>query len=346
MRRSTLTKSSMPISGARASPPGTGAAGAGGAARTARRASSGRRAASGAGRSPMVCAPIARPASATSAARCFRKASTCAASAGSTGLRYSVSRRKASMQTVHTSCSAASWPACLAISQGLCWSTYSLTLSASSITSRSALPNSRSSYSVAMAPAVRAQAVQQHAALDTDVGTQPAAEALAQEAGGAAGDVDVLAHQVGVDPGDEVVGVEVEVLDAGVELGGDVVAQPLGVHAELQVAQRADAGAAALAHLLAADGEVAVHVDAVRHLAAAEVQHRRPEQRVEGDDVLADEVDLLHLGLGQVGLEVDAQLAEPVSSGWPGSRSARRARRRSTCPARRGSRCRSTARRG
>ena len=36
------------------------------------------------------------------------------------------------------------------------------------------------------------------------------------------------------------------------ELGGDVVAQPLGVHADLEVAQRREAGAAALAHLLAA----------------------------------------------------------------------------------------------
>jgi hypothetical protein len=68
------------------------------------------------------------------------------------------------------------------------------------------------------------------------VGRQPAAEALGQEARGAAGDVDVLAHQVAVDAGDEVVGVEVDVLDAGVELGGDVVAQPLGVQAQFQVA--------------------------------------------------------------------------------------------------------------
>jgi hypothetical protein len=84
-----------------------------------------------------------------------------------------------------------------------------------------------------------------------------------------------------------------------VELGRDVVAQPLGVHADVEVAQRRDAGAAALAHLLAADGDEAVHVDAVGHLAAAELQHRRPEQGVEVGDVLADEVDLLDRRVGQ-----------------------------------------------
>ena len=56
----------------------------------------------------------------------------------------------------------------------------------------------------------------------------------------------------------------------------------------------------------------AVHEDLVRHLAAAELQHGRPEQRVEGDDVLADEVDLLHRGVGHVGLEVQAAAVEQV----------------------------------
>ncbi len=139
-----------------------------------------------------------------------------------------------------------------------------------------------------------------------------AAEALIQEACGAAGDVDVLAHQVGIDARDEVLGVEIDVLDAAVQLGGDVVAQPFGVQADLEVAQRTDAGTAALAHLLAADGDEAVHEDAVRHLAATELQHRRPEQRVEGDDVLADEMDLLQIGVGQVGVEIDAVRIQQV----------------------------------
>ena len=128
-----------------------------------------------------------------------------------------------------------------------------------------------------------------------------AAESLGQEAGSAAGDVDVFAHQIAVDPGDEVFRVEVDVLDPGVELGRDVVAQPLGVQAEFEVAQRADAGATALAHLVVVDRQKTVHVDVVRHLAAREIQHRRPEQGVEGDDVLADEVHLLELRVGQIG---------------------------------------------
>ena len=97
---------------------------------------------------------------------------------------------------------------------------------------------------------------------------------------------------------EEIVGIEVEVLDVGVQLGGDVVAQPLGVHAELEIAQRVDAGAARLGHLLAGNADEAVDVDVVGHLVgrAGELQHRRPEQGVEVDDVLADEVDLLGVG--------------------------------------------------
>ena len=52
----------------------------------------------------------------------------------------------------------------------------------------------------------------------------------------------------------------------------------------------------------------AVHVDVVGHLAAGELQHRRPEQRVEVDDVLADEVNLLDVRRGEEFLEA-AQLA-------------------------------------
>ncbi len=161
------------------------------------------------------------------------------------------------------------------------------------------------------AGAVAAQRIEQRAALDADVGRELAAEAPGQEAGSAAGDVDVLADQVGVDARDEVLGGEVDVLDAGVELGREVVAQPVGVHAQLEVAQRADAGAAALAHLLAADRDEAVHMDMARRLAAAEVQHRRPEQRVEVGDVLADEVHLLDRRVGQIGVEVAAAAVEP-----------------------------------
>ena len=212
------------------------------------------------------------------------------------------------MQTLQTSCSAASMPACLASSQGLWRSTYSLTRSASSITSRSALPNSRSSYSSRSAAPWPRSASSSARPSTPRSRRQPAAEALAEEARRAAGDVDVLADQVAVDAGDEVVGVEVDVLDLGVELGRDVVAQPLGVQADLEVLQRRDAGAAALAHLLAVHGDEAVHEDLVGRLAAAEVQHRRPEQRVEVGDVLADEVDLLDRRVGHEGVEVAPML--------------------------------------
>ena len=105
-------------------------------------------------------------------------------------------------------------------------------------------------------------AVEQRGRLRAQSARELAVEALGQEAGGAAGDVDVLADQVGVDARDEVLGVEVDVLDAAVQLGGDVVAQPLRVHARAPGScSGLDAGAAALAHLLAVDGEEAVHED-------------------------------------------------------------------------------------
>ncbi len=136
---------------------------------------------------------------------------------------------------------------------------------------------------------------------------QHAVKVLGDEAGGAAGDVDVLADQVAVHPRDEVLGIEVHVFDARIQLGGDVVAHPFGIHAEFQVAQRRNAGAAALGHLFAADGDEAVHVDGVRRLAAGELQHGGPEQRVEVHDVLADEVNLFGVAVGvEQGVEVHA----------------------------------------
>ena len=100
-----------------------------------------------------------------------------------------------------------------------------------------------------------------------------------------------------------------------VELGRDVVAQPLGVQAQVEVLQRRDAGAAALAHLVAAQRDEAVHEHVVGRLAAREVQHRGPEQRVEVRDVLADEMHLLHVGVGEKLVVVDAGLGEIVLQG-------------------------------
>jgi hypothetical protein len=67
---------------------------------------------------------------------------------------------------------------------------------------------------------------------------EPTVELPHEEARRAAGDVDVLADEVAVDPLLEVVRIEVDVLDVGVELRSDVVAEPLRVHADFEVAQR------------------------------------------------------------------------------------------------------------
>ena len=121
---------------------------------------------------------------------------------------------------------------------------------------------------------------------------------LADKAGCAAGDVHILADQIAVDARQEIVGIEIEVLDLVVQLGGDVVAQPFGIEAQFDVLGGAEADAARFGHLLAGDLQEAVHKDIVRHLAPGKLEHRRPEQGVEIDDVLADEVVLLDLVVG------------------------------------------------
>ena len=128
----------------------------------------------------------------------------------------------------------------------------------------------------------------------------------------AARDVDVLADQVAVDPRDEVVGIEVDVLDLRVQLRCDVVAQPLGIEPEVEVDVGAHARAARLRHLLAGGRDEAVDEHVVRHLVrrARELEHRRPEQRVEIDDVLADEMILIDVGALQKCIESDADLRE------------------------------------
>ena len=157
-----------------------------------------------------------------------------------------------------------------------------------------------------------AQGVQQRQPVGADQAQAPV-EALGDETGRARGNVDELAHQVGVDARHEVVGIEVDVFVAARQLGGDVVAQPFGIHAQAQILERVEPGAAALAHLFAVvHGEKAVHEDLVGHLAARELEHGRPEQRVEGDDVLADEVILLQIGLRHVGVIALAALFQQV----------------------------------
>src|SRR5438067_4522183 len=122
--------------------------------------------------------------------------------------------------------------------------------------------------------------------------SQPSIKVLREKRRGPARDIHVLPDQIAVHPPDEVVRVEVDVLDAVVELRGDVVAQPLRIHSNVEVALRTDAGPARLGHLLAGHGNEAMYVDVGRQLALRELEHRRPEERVVIYDVLADEVIL------------------------------------------------------
>lgn len=141
-------------------------------------------------------------------------------------------------------------------------------------------------------------------------GCRPGAvEALADEAGAAAGQVDELAHQISVDARGEVAQVQIEVFDAAAGLGGEVVAQGLGFQADVEVGAGHDEGAARLGHFGAVDHQVAVDVQAGGRAVAGAVQDGRPEQAVEVDDVLADEMVQFGAGAGaQVGVEVFAVL--------------------------------------
>ena len=127
---------------------------------------------------------------------------------------------------------------------------------------------------------------------------QLAIEIFADEVGGTACDVDVLADQVTVDAGNEILGVEINVFDLGIELGRNVVAQPFGVHADVQIAKRRNAGATAFGHFLAADGNEPVNIQLVGRLAAGKLKCGGPEERVEVHNILADEMHLLGVAIG------------------------------------------------
>ena len=136
-------------------------------------------------------------------------------------------------------------------------------------------------------------------------GGQLACRAPRDEAGAAAGDVDELADDVGIDLGDEVVEVEVEVVDAVTESRREVIAQVFGRQV-IEPGARGDQRAARLGHLQAVHGQEAVREHRRRRTVARADEHGRPEQRVEVHDVLADEV--IHLG-GAVRLPVLVEIA-------------------------------------
>ena len=117
----------------------------------------------------------------------------------------------------------------------------------------------------------------------------PVVKSLAQKTRAATGDIHQLAHHIGIHALHEVIEIEVDILNAGAELGGEVIAQILGGKM-LQVVARVDKGAAALGHLGAVYGQKAVRVHGTRCAQARRVEDRRPEQTVKVDDVLADKV--------------------------------------------------------
>jgi len=136
---------------------------------------------------------------------------------------------------------------------------------------------------------------------------QLAVEPFGDEAGRAAGDVDILADQVGIDARREVFEVEVDVFHRRRQLGGVVIAQPFRVEAGIEIALGGDEGAARFRHLGAVDRKKAVREDFGRRPVAGVLQFGRPEQRVEVEDVLADEMVELGLGIGlEILVEVEA----------------------------------------
>ena len=127
--------------------------------------------------------------------------------------------------------------------------------------------------------------------------SQLAGEFLADETRAAAGDIDVLANEIGIDAGDEVVEPQVDIFHRAVQLGGVVVAQPFRVKSLGEIAFGGDEGAARLAHLGPVDGQKTVSKDAGRGAEPGKFQFGRPEQRVEVENVLADEVVKLGVGV-------------------------------------------------
>ena len=109
----------------------------------------------------------------------------------------------------------------------------------------------------------------------------------------------ILADEVAVHPRDKIIRVEVDVLDCRVRAlpRCSSAATPDSCRV-LSSVSGLNAGAARFGHLLAERGDEAVDEDVVRRTCSSgEAQHRRPEQRMEVDDVLADEVILLDRGV-------------------------------------------------
>ena len=104
----------------------------------------------------------------------------------------------------------------------------------------------------------------------------------------AVGEIAQLVGQLGVVAALEGLGRDRAVLAEG-DVAQQVVAQGVGPEA-LDDLERVEHVAQRLAHLLAVHQQVAVDEDVLGHRQVGRHQHRRPEDRVEAQDVLADDV--------------------------------------------------------
>ncbi len=127
-----------------------------------------------------------------------------------------------------------------------------------------------------------------------------AAEVLADHRGDAGRQVAVVVRQLAGVAGGEVLPGEGAVLAEG-DRAEEVPA--VRVHAEVRgQVLRLDAGQVRLGHLLTADHQPAVGRDLAGQGETLRHQHRRPDHRVEAEDVLADQVDVGREGLLELGL--------------------------------------------
>ena len=168
------------------------------------------------------------------------------------------------MQVVQTSCSSLALPS-LASSQGLCWSTYSLTSSASS-------------HDLAQRAAELARLVeggqrrcgglrrrQLRGARPRRSRTSLPPKRLVMKPAARLAMLTYLPTRSLLTRATKSSGLKSRSSTLRVELGGDVVAQPLGVQAELEVAQRARCRCRATCDIFSPrDRDEAVHVDVGR----------------------------------------------------------------------------------
>ena len=78
-------------------------------------------------------------------------------------------------------------------------------------------------------------------------------KAFGDKTAATAGDVDHFADQVGIDPLAEIVEIQVDIIDAGAEFGGKIIAQVFGIQM-IQIGSGFDEGAARFGHFFAVHG--------------------------------------------------------------------------------------------